>query len=351
MKRKLHRVGDGDRTPDVLEEIADAGGAVEEDEPAEDGRERDSNKTNKTKGVLHSVVMLWPVNRIKRFPNQPRKTFPKEAINSLAHSIVELGEIINPLIVTPPQDEFVELVDGEMRWRAAIAAGIKMVPVTFNKNVSDVKTRYVRSCIANFNKTDMAPLDIAVAIQQLIDDGYNQTAVAKLLGKTPGWVSNMLKLLNLKSGIRKSLVNGEISLTIATLLARYPPKQQRAVLREVKDLVGGQKVNPTQAPIIVAQAAAKVGAVPNQPQKCAKDFRHLSAAELLARRVARQLGDLSDDIFELNKLPLEELRRIAGGSLLQIEDSLKVEKGKEGKKEEGLIKQLMRLQEKLRHVI
>jgi ParB/RepB/Spo0J family partition protein len=269
------------------------------------------------------MVMLWPVNRIRRFSGQPRKTFPKEAINSLADAILELGEIINPLIVTPPKDEFVELIDGEMRWRAAIAAGIEMVPVTFNKNVTDVKTRHVRSCIANYNRNDMTPLDVAAAIQQLISDGYNQTAVAKLLGKSPGWVSNMLKLIKLGPEIRKALTNAEISLTIATLLGRYSATEQSRVLQEVKVILGGEtKIDPTKAPLLVQKAAEKAG-VKATPRTPTSNFQHSSSAQLLASRLARHLKGMTEDLRDFNKLEQKELKTVGSGTLEDLESVLK----------------------------
>jgi hypothetical protein len=60
-------------------------------------------------------------------PDQPRKFFPREALEELALSIREQG-LIEPLVVAPRDSRFM-LIAGERRWRAAHLAGLENVPV------------------------------------------------------------------------------------------------------------------------------------------------------------------------------------------------------------------------------
>ena len=72
---------------------------------------------------------LIDIDKIKPDPNQPRKTFAKEKLESLAASIRELGEIIDPLTVEYDRKEnFFRIVSGERRYRAAQLAGLEEIP-------------------------------------------------------------------------------------------------------------------------------------------------------------------------------------------------------------------------------
>jgi ParB family chromosome partitioning protein len=60
-------------------------------------------------------------------PQQPRKDFPKEALEELAQSIREHG-IIQAITVRKVASDRYELVSGERRVRAAIEAGLTEIP-------------------------------------------------------------------------------------------------------------------------------------------------------------------------------------------------------------------------------
>ena len=69
---------------------------------------------------LMGGARLIDIGRIKPDPNQPRKTFKQEALESLAESIKELGGIIDPLTVEyNEQEDLFRIISGERRYRAA----------------------------------------------------------------------------------------------------------------------------------------------------------------------------------------------------------------------------------------
>ena len=77
--------------------------------------------------------MNIPINKIKPDPDQPRRTFNEEKMQALEASIRADGfRTQYPIIVNGGNI----IVDGERRWRAAKAVGIKEVPVEVKHDVS-----------------------------------------------------------------------------------------------------------------------------------------------------------------------------------------------------------------------
>ncbi|MCI6679310.1 MAG: ParB/RepB/Spo0J family partition protein, partial [Oscillibacter sp.] len=62
------------------------------------------------------------IRQIRKNPNQPRKVFDPQALQSLAESIRQYG-VITPLTVREIPEGY-ELVSGERRLRAASIAGL-----------------------------------------------------------------------------------------------------------------------------------------------------------------------------------------------------------------------------------
>ena len=69
-----------------------------------------------------------PVELLHPNPNNPRKHFAEEDLESLAKSLKDKG-LLQPLVVRPRADGSFEIVAGERRWRASQRAGIHELPV------------------------------------------------------------------------------------------------------------------------------------------------------------------------------------------------------------------------------
>ena len=67
------------------------------------------------------------ITKIKPNPNQPRKRFSEEDMETLVASIQAHG-LIAPIAVRKV-DDYYEIVAGERRWRACQKAGLTKIPV------------------------------------------------------------------------------------------------------------------------------------------------------------------------------------------------------------------------------
>lgn len=168
------------------------------------------------KEVVKTVVKEVPttkpievdIGKIDRNPTQPRNIFDEKALSELAQSIKSHG-IIQPLIVVPNGDRYT-IVAGERRWRAAIKANLKVVPVVV-KNYTEQQIAEI-AIIENLQREDLNPIESARAIKELMST-YNMTQerVADKIGKSRPAVANTLRLLTLPEQIIDLVLANKLS--------------------------------------------------------------------------------------------------------------------------------------------
>lgn len=162
-----------------------------------------------------------PVDLIDKNPNQPRVHFDEETLADLAASVREIG-VLQPILVRPTGDRY-ELIAGERRWRAAIRAGLAVIPAIIRP--TDDLGSVERALVENLHRSDLTPLEEASAYQQLIDDfSMTHEQVATRVGKSRSAVSNMLRLLTLPPTIQGYLADGRLSAGHARALLGTPDR-------------------------------------------------------------------------------------------------------------------------------
>ena len=173
------------------------------------------------------------VELLKPNPLQPRMKFDNQAIDELAQSIRETG-IVQPVLVVPDDGHY-KIIVGERRWRAALKAGLKKIPVMI-RNMGPDKQLEI-SLIENIHREDLNPMEIALAYQRMSSEwNYTQQDIAEKVGKDRTSVTNYLRLLKLPQEIRDSLVEENLSMGHArALLALEEPDVQLAAFRQIID--------------------------------------------------------------------------------------------------------------------
>lgn len=165
------------------------------------------------------------IDLISPNPEQPRTNFEPEKLRELSESIREHG-VIQPLIVSRDEDGGYFLIAGERRLQAARLAGLEIVPVVVRQAESSELLEL--ALIENIQRADLNAVEEAMAYRRLVEE-YNltQEEVAKRVGKNRATVANALRLLQLESEIRRSLVAGEISEGHARALLGLPEGRGR----------------------------------------------------------------------------------------------------------------------------
>lgn len=205
------------------------------------------------------------INSIVIPETQPRRYFDPQKLQLLSESI-KIHGILENLIVRPVEDRegVFELVAGERRYKAAIAAGLEEVPVKICSLTNEQALQI--SLIENLQREDLNPIEETEAILQLLASRLriSQSAVSSLLYRMQNdilrmndkviiqpeaeiieqvfnelglmnwksFVSNRLPLLRLPVEILEALREGSIAYTKAKIVAKVKNSQFRKELLE-----------------------------------------------------------------------------------------------------------------------
>ena len=171
------------------------------------------------------------IKDIQKNPYQPRKEFSEEKIQELAQSIKENG-LIQPIIVRKSPVLGYEILAGERRYRASIAAGLSEIPVIV-KQLSD-QDMMLHSIIENLQRENLNPIEEAKAYQSLIDKGFTHTEIAEKMGKSRPYITNLVRLLGLPKHILTEVESGRLSQAHARLLIQLSSDKQDKLLNRIQ---------------------------------------------------------------------------------------------------------------------
>ncbi len=217
------------------------------------------------RGALQSI----PVASIEPHPGQPRRTFDEAALEELSASIQQRG-VIQPIVVRPHGHRF-QIVAGERRWRAAQRARLHEIPAIV-RDFSEAETLEV-ALIENIQRADLNAIDEAAAYSRLIADyGHSQEALGKLVGKSRSHIANLLRLLDLPSGVKEMVVDGRLTMGHARALASAPDPDALAEevvrrglsVRETEKLAQAKKPGRSKAAVRRTAPDADIAALERQ---------------------------------------------------------------------------------------
>jgi ParB family chromosome partitioning protein len=177
-----------------------------------------------------SAARNIPTDRVDPNPNQPRLAIDPGNLDDLTASIREHG-VLQPILVRPVTGNRYQLVAGERRWRAAIAAGLDAIPAMI-EDVDD-ETALEISIIENLQREDLSPLDEALIYDRMIRQfGYSIRKLAQKLGKDKGYLENRLRLADAPQEIRDLVTARKDTLSHAYELLKVTDPRRRKKLAE-----------------------------------------------------------------------------------------------------------------------
>jgi ParB/RepB/Spo0J family partition protein len=172
-----------------------------------------------------------------RISTTNRKRFNPEKLQQLADSIRAKG-VAQPILLRPVEPtadapQRYEIIAGERRFRASIAAGLTHIPA-ISRAMSDHDAIELQ-ILENLQREDPHPLEEAEGYERLmLTHGYNADQLAERLKKSRSYIYGRLKLCALALDVREPFLNDEISASTALLIARIPvPKLQAQALAEI----------------------------------------------------------------------------------------------------------------------
>lgn len=183
----------------------------------------------------NNQVIELKITEIEPNKNQPRKEFDQEKLAALSSSIKEYG-VLQPVVVKKIDGAFYQLIAGERRWRAARMAKLKTIPAVIRE--FDDKQSMEIALIENLQRENLNPIEEAMGYQELIDLFHlTQEELAAKMGKSRSAIANALRLLNLPDGIKKMVMDNQLSMGHARALLSLEAEQEQLHIAEqiIKD--------------------------------------------------------------------------------------------------------------------
>ena len=180
------------------------------------------------------------IDRLKEDPRNERRTFRN--MEGLIASIKTVG-LVEPITVTAEEGEegAYRIVTGHRRYRAAKAAGLTQIEILI-REPDDELTRRVKSIISNVQREDVGPVEMAEALQSLLDEDErikSQDDLAKTIGKDKTWVSGMLRILSLPVELQKKVGSTQLSISYDAMIRIARLEQTKHQLELIEQLLSG----------------------------------------------------------------------------------------------------------------
>lgn len=217
-----------------------------------------------------------PIDKVKPNKDQPRKSFKAEELAELTDSIKQNG-ILQPLLVRK-KDSYYEIVAGERRYQAALAAGLTEIPVVI-RDISDDDV-FKLALIENLQRSDLTPLEEARGYKQLIKEkGLTQEELAKILSKSRSTITNTIRLLDLPAEVQELVDEGKLSAGHARAILAVPSEEGRVKLaQKVVDERLSVRQTESLAPLFsVTESTERAVRVPT-PQSFKRAARQMKLA-------------------------------------------------------------------------
>jgi ParB family transcriptional regulator, chromosome partitioning protein len=197
-----------------------------------------------------------PLSQLNESKTNPRRVFDDAALKELASSIRSQG-VLSPLLVRPLTENGFEIVAGARRYRAAQMAEVATVPVRI-VHLSDAEVLEAQ-LVENLIRAEIHPMEEAEGFARLLaldEPKYTIEQIGARVGKSPAFVAQRLKLIDLAPPIVEAFYANEIGLGHALLLAKLPAEQQTEALsacfKEAYNS-GGQKPTRILLPVRALQ--------------------------------------------------------------------------------------------------
>ena len=233
---------------------------------------------------------------------QPRTKFDPEGLAALQESIRAHG-VLQPVLVRPlaPEPDAKsktshrwQLIAGERRWRAAQAAGLRVIPALV-RTLDDAQALEV-ALVENIQRAALTPVEEATAFATLIEDfRLSQAEVAARVGKSRAHVANLLRLLTLPYGVREFIDGGRLGIAHALLLLQL---DDRALMESIARTAVARNLTVRQLQKLLTRTLQHRGATPPRklktktaPDPWGEDQDSLAGLSLQAEHLlAEQLG-------------------------------------------------------------
>lgn len=173
------------------------------------------------KGHLREI----PIDEIEPNPDQPRKEFDPVAMAELTESIQQIG-LLQPIAVREldkgerNDTAKYQIILGERRWRASRAAGVLNIEAKVYAEVTPGEAK-ILALVENLQRADMNPIEEAAGFKAILDEGYTQEQISKIVGRSRPVVANALRVLELPLPVIDLIRDKHLTMAHGVAIARF----------------------------------------------------------------------------------------------------------------------------------
>lgn len=173
--------------------------------------------------VKAEEIIEIPLSELRVNPYQPRKTFDEDALKELSLSIQEHG-VFQPIIVKRSIKGY-DIIAGERRVRASRMAGLETIPAIV-RSFTDEQMMEI-ALLENLQRENLNAIEEAEAYQLMLDQmDITQDELAKKVGKSRSYITNLLGILRLPDSVKDMVITGKISMSHARVLSKMEDQEQ-----------------------------------------------------------------------------------------------------------------------------
>lgn len=225
------------------------------------------------------------IDKVVENPRNERKAFRN--MDGLVASVKAVG-VVEPITVTALDDGRYQIITGHRRYRAARAAGLVQIEVLI-REPEDERAQRRKSLVSNVQREDVGPVELAEALQELLDDANDinsQAELAEAIGKDKTWVSAILRILTLPIHLRERVGTSQFSISWESV-ARIARAGDTTLQEELVDaVVSGathqeirKRIHEKAAAAAGAEAAGRIRLKPKQVYRTGHNVRVVIESE------------------------------------------------------------------------
>lgn len=192
------------------------------------------NNTTANEPNQETQFIIFDPRLIDASPYQPRRIYDPKKMAELESSIREIG-LIQPLVVrlSPKDPKRMELIVGERRMRASIAAGLVGVPILLRVVDDTIAEKMVLE--ENLQRADLTVSEEGRAFARLLEmrDAagnavYTKESLAEFIHKDSEYITARLRLVICPEELIAAVDAGVIAVSVALLVGGIPDAKARA---------------------------------------------------------------------------------------------------------------------------
>lgn len=158
------------------------------------------------------------------------------------------------------------IANGERRYRGSKLAGLGTLEVIVDDELAKSRADFLDAVLSeNNDREDLNPVEQALGIKTMVEQLGGQAKVAEHYGKSAGWVTQQMYLLELAPELQDLVSSGDLPVRETRALAKLPPDEQVAAWEARHTEREKEKAQPKPPRKKKADPTSATSTTPQQP--------------------------------------------------------------------------------------